>query len=89
MTDFSVREKGDLGIRYRECVRGIKSNREELELATHPKNKHNCGEVEYTVDVIKHTNKAINEHQTKFPYIHIQGGFYFPQPVHSSAFHSD
>jgi hypothetical protein len=52
----------------------MKSNSEELELATHPKNRHNSDEVEYTIDVIKHTNKAINEHQRKFLYIHIQGG---------------
>jgi hypothetical protein len=31
------------------------------------------------MDVIKHTNKGVNEHQRKFLYIHIQGGSYFPR----------
>ena len=41
-----------------------------------------------TMHVIKHTNKALNEHQRKFIYIHIDGGSYFSHAVHSSAFHS-
>jgi hypothetical protein len=64
---FSVRKV--TSIRCRECVRDIKSNSEELALQHILKYRHNCGEVEYTMDIIKHTNKAVNEHQRKFPYI--------------------